>query len=288
MHSNKTYHTECYQKNIQIKCDQCGDHISGTYNITNGKNYHENCYINNILEKCAICFKPVKNRYIKDFWGNIYHQSHSKNLSNCENCNRLICKELTLGGYKIDEKRNICNLCYPDIIKNKGKITSIDKIVRSSLEGIGIKSIPKNIPITTLNSMDELNKISTIRLGNIRGYTHYKVSKQNGKKLNEDFHIYILSNLHELTFKSILAHEYLHVYLFQNDYNLASDTREGFCNLGSQLILEKDGSPLADYLLESMYNSSDPDYGKGFIKMNKMLQKMGWSGLLSNLKNMEK
>ena len=50
--------------------------------------------------------KPVENRYIKDFWGNIYHQSHSNDLSNCENCNRLICKELTLGGYKIDEKRN--------------------------------------------------------------------------------------------------------------------------------------------------------------------------------------
>jgi hypothetical protein len=32
-----------------------------------------------------------------------------------------------------------------------------------------------------------------------------------------------------------------------------------------------------------MYESDDPDYGKGFIKMNSMLEKKGWNTLLNNL-----
>jgi len=131
--------------------------------------------------------------------------------------------------------------------------------------------------------MDELDRIATIRLGNVRGYTHYSVNTMDGKKIKEEFHIYVLSNLHELAFRAVLAHEFLHVYLFQNEYDLRSDLREGFCNLGSQLMLKKDNSVLSNYLLDSMYESDDPDYGKGFIKMNSMLEKKGWNKLLKYL-----
>jgi len=32
-----------------------------------------------------------------------------------------------------------------------------------------------------------------------------------------------------------------------------------------------------------MYGSDDPDYGKGFIKMNRMLERKGWNKLLIDL-----
>ena len=32
-----------------------------------------------------------------------------------------------------------------------------------------------------------------------------------------------------------------------------------------------------------MYESDDPDYGKGFIKMNSMLENKGWNTLLNDL-----
>jgi len=165
----------------------------------------------------------------------------------------------------------------------QSQIKDLAKEVKGALSAIGINNIPSNIPISLVNSMDELDQISTIRLGNVRGYTHYNVTTLAGKKIKEEFHIYVLSNLHELAFKAVLAHEYLHVYLFQNDYDLKSDLREGFCNLGSQLMLKKDNSVLSKYLLESMYESDDPDYGKGFIKMNTMLEKKGWNKLLKYL-----
>ena len=39
-----------------------------------------------------------------------------------------------------------------------------------------------------------------------------------GKKIKEDIHIYILSNLHSTTFKAVVTHELLHVFLFINNY----------------------------------------------------------------------
>jgi hypothetical protein len=48
-------------------------------------------------------------------------------------------------------------------------------------------------------------------------------------------------------------------------------------------MLKKDNSVLSNYLLDSMYESDDPDYGKGFIKMNSMLEKKGWNKLLNDL-----
>jgi hypothetical protein len=194
-----------------------------------------------------------------------------------------MCERITQGGYTIDKKRNICSLCYPKVIVKQNQINELAKDVKRVLSGIGIINIPSNIPISLVNSMDELDQISTIRLGNIRGYTHYNVNTLAGRKIKEEFHIYVLSNLHELAFKAVLAHEYLHVYLFQNDYDLKSDLREGFCNLGSQLMLMKDNSVLSKYLLDSMYKSDDPDYGKGFIKMNSLLEKKGWDALLKYL-----
>jgi hypothetical protein len=194
-----------------------------------------------------------------------------------------MCERITQGGYTIDKKRNICSLCYPKVIVKQNQINELAKDVKGVLSGIGINNIPSNIPISLVNSMAELDQISTIRLGNVRGYTHYNVNTLAGRKIKEEFHIYVLSNLHELAFKAVLAHEYLHVYLFQNDYDLESDLREGFCNLGSQLMLKKDNSVLSNYLLDSMYESDDPDYGKGFIKMNTMLEKKGWNTLLNDL-----
>ena len=58
------------------------------------------------------------------------------------------------------------------------------------------------------------------RHGNIQGYTNYEESTLAGKIIDQDYHIYILSNLHEEIFNAVLAHELLHVYLFQNQIDL--------------------------------------------------------------------
>jgi hypothetical protein len=117
----------------------------------------------------------------------------------------------------------------------------------------------------------------------MKGFTYHNKTMLKGMKIREETHIYILSNMHSIAFKAVLAHELLHVYLFLNDYTLPSDIREGFCNLGSQLIFTTTNTNLSNYFLNSMYQNKDPDYGIGFLKMNKVLEEQGWKQLLKRL-----
>jgi hypothetical protein len=151
------------------------------------------------------------------------------------------------------------------------------------LNSVGIDNLPNRIPITLVDSKDELIRLSGNRLGNIQGYTNYEVSTLEGKIIDQDYHIYILSNLHRIIFNAVLAHELLHVYLFQHHLVLESDVREGFCNLGSNIVYDHYGSKLGEYRIISMEESSDPDYGLGFKKMKSILDQIGWGRLLRKL-----
>ena len=279
----KKYHKQCYKNHIQPKCDICKNHIEGTYNIEKGKKYHKQCYENVVLPKCAVCKKAIKTTYIIDKWDNKYHKSHSIKLPNCESCNRIICKNITNGGYNIGKERNVCSLCEPFLVDRRKLVNKYAKEVKRELYKVGFKNLPKNIPITLVSSRKELKKLSKIRHINLSGYTHYEYETLNNKITKEDYHIYILSGLHEVEFKSVLAHEFLHVYLFQNRYKLRPENREGFCNLASQLIYENDNSKYADLKIDAMYENPDPVYGLGFQKMNRILKQRGWTQLLKDL-----
>ena len=73
------------------------------------------------------------------------------------------------------------------------------------------------------------------------------------------------------------------MYLFQNQLDLASDVREGFCNLGSNIVYEHYESNLSKYRIKSMEESLDPDYGIGYKKMKSLLDQIGWKRLLRKL-----
>ena len=230
-----------------------------------------------------MCTKAIKTTYIIDKWENKYHKSHTYKLPNCESCNRIICKRITNGGYNIGKIRNVCGLCEPFLVDQRTLVNKYAKEVKRELRNVGFKNLPKNIPITLVNSRKKLKKLSKIRHINLSGYTHYEYETINGKITTEDYHIYILSNLHEVEFKSVLAHEFLHVFLFQNKYKLSPEYREGFCNLASQLIYENDNSKYADFKIDAMYENPDPVYGLGFKKMNRLLKQNGWAELLRDL-----
>ncbi len=281
--NGKNYHKSCYQQYIQKRCDECGDLISGIYNIKDGKEYHESCYIEYILPKCDICKLPVEDTYVKDFWGNYYHEYHTKKMPACDNCNRLICDPLTRGGYSVNSERFICNVCKPEVVSKKSEIEPNLREVLVILNSVGISDLPKKIPITLVHSRDELMRLSEHRLGNIQGYTSYEEITLSGKVIDQHYHIYILSNLNKEIFNAVLAHELLHVYLFQHHLDLRSDVREGFCNLGSNIVYEHYGSKLCKYRLKSMDESTDPDYGLGYKRMKSSLDKIGWKKLLKNL-----
>ena len=282
---NNAYHEKCYKDHIQLRCFHCKNTISGEYNIDNGKNYHKLCFRNFILQKCDVCFKPIDDLYIKDHYGNTYHNYHRSTMPTCESCNRLISSSITNGGIKINKKRNVCNLCRKHTVNDKSKVNTIFLDVRDELISLGISNIPEQIPIHLVESKGKLQKISEIFLPiGLQGYTKYEYQKIGKKKINENYTIYILSHLHEINFRAVLAHELLHVYLYKNDIHLKKSLVEGFCNLGSEHIYKSYGeSKIARLRLDAMAKDDDPDYGKGYRIMSSELETNGWRKLLKKL-----
>ena len=281
------YHEQCYKDHIQLRCDHCKNIISGKYNLKDEKNYHQKCFKNFILDKCDACSKPIEGEYVKDSWGNIYHNYHRSEMPLCESCNRLISKNITDGGYLINESRSVCNICWRHVINDKDKIKNIYSDLRNELMELGIYNLPKTMPIILINSKEELFKISKIPSSNgLQGYTKYDFQTIGRKKINENFTIFILSNLHEINFRAVLAHEMLHVYLFKNSVPLKESLVEGFCNLGSKYVYNSNlENKISELKLESMYENNHPEYGKGFRIMDSELERYGWSTLLKKLDN---
>ena len=138
-----------------------------------------------------------------------------------------------------------------------------------------------------IDSEEELYRISNIPASDgLQGYTKYNYQTIGREKINENFTIYILSNLHRLNFRAVLAHEILHVYLFNNNISLKKSLIEGFCNLGSKFVYNSaPESKISELKLESMFINNHPEYGRGFRIMDAELERKGWAVLLKNLEN---
>ena len=173
------------------------------------------------------------------------------------------------------------------MINDKKDVQDIYNELRKELLGLGLNNIPENIPVVLVDSKEELYRISKIPSSDgLQGYTKYNYQTIGRKKVNENYTIYILSNLHSINFRAVLAHEMLHVYLFNNDISLKKSLVEGFCNLGSKYVYNSTPeSKISELKLESMFKNNHPEYGRGFRIMDAELRRKGWAVLLKNLEN---
>ncbi len=282
MVDGKPYHESCYRDHVQPRCEYCGGLIEGKYALSNGKMYHPECYTNHVLPRCAICGQPLQGKYITDYWGNSFHESHTHELSKCNTCGRLICDELTGGGFTLGDGRHICSICNETAVTGDFLLESSLSYVRRLLKSTGIDNLPDDIPITLIDQR-QLRQLATFYSDDMHGFTEHNIQTRNGRVISKDSHIYILSYLPLTMFKAVLAHELMHVYLFERGLDLRSDIREGFCNLGAAMVYKDIPSEYAKFRLLTMEKSQDPDYGYGYRKMSKLLHQRGWSYLLETL-----
>ena len=89
--------------------------------------------------------------------------------------------------------------------------------------------------------------------------------------------------LPKIEFLSILAHEYLHVWLNMNNLKFNSSITEGFCQLGSALVYEHNLTEFSKVKLYEMEISEDLDYGIGYHKMKTCLDQYKWEGLIEQM-----
>ena len=278
----KSYHEDCYRDHVQPRCAHCEKVIDGKYALLNDEMYHPECYTNHILPRCAICDQPLQGKYYTDYWGNSFHESHSSELSECHTCGRLICDELTGGGYELSDGRYLCGICNETAVTGDFLLESSLSYVLRLLEANGIDNLPDDIPITLVDQR-KLRQLSVSYSDAMHGFTDHNTQTRNVHVVSKESHIYILSHLPLTMFRAVLAHELLHVYLFERNLDLRSDIREGFCNLGSEMVYQDTPSEYAEFRLLNMTKSQDLDYGYGYRKMSGLLDQRGWRYLLETL-----
>ena len=288
-HEGNGYHEYCYNNNILPKCAFCNNIIYSQYIVHNNKDYHDSCYKDHILPKCSVCNYALETEYIIDPWSNQYHKVHESETGNCNSCGRIISKKTSNNGYKLLDDRLICGICTKTKIETSNQIEDARDYVLKLLAEYNLDNLQTNVPIE-LKNRNELSKLRGKNSSEIRGFTYYNYmyNSKSGKidESSKTFKIYILDNLPNLEFKSVLAHEYLHVWLHNENLDYNSSIIEGFCNLAAALVYQDNiGDRFSEINLDGMLKNEDPDYGEGYRRIKSCLDRHGWNSLIKKMRS---
>lgn len=270
-YNGQPYHPECNPASGKQVCAYCRKAITGASYILAGKHYHQDCYHKHIEKKCCVCCKPIGNcTYTYDSWGNYAHITHGKSQTQfCFSCGRI----LATGAKAIGSKAQICSVCASSSVTTSSQVEDCRKKVFAVFKSLGITGIPEDIPV-------ELK--STDLMGGALGRIRYSVSRN---RKFADFSIEMTFGLPELHFRGVLAHEMLHSWLVLYGREVTDDECEGFCNLGSGFVYQKEDTAFAKYLLKRLYENADKIYGEGYRLQKERYEKLGWKGLLDSLRH---
>jgi len=237
---------------------------------------------------CTICLQPLQGEFSVDAWGNRFHSHHENEGVFCFSCSRIISEGVTQGGYIYSDGRHLCSLCQTSVVKEDSVIQNSYRSVLNQLESVGIQNIPRDLSIE-LVGLDQLNKNSgNLAHAKLKGFT--KMELLNTSKNNQayTYQMFLLNGLPKIEFEAVLAHELLHVWLHEQKAVLSLEKTEGFCNLGSLLIYENDGTQFSMIHLQAMEKEPNPIYGVGYRFMNSRLNELGWNKLLKNMAGINK
>jgi len=284
----KYYHPSCYSDEAGLVCAQCGKNIDGEYLISGDKKYHRECYDNFVLPRCAVCSLPLKGSYTVDSYGNKYHSAHLSELSKCDCCDRLISKGITGGGKDLPDGRHICNICFATSVITQRDIERELDLVAQRLIGMGININPNKISVAGVDR-NGLRKRTESYTDKMQGYCDSKTEKEflNNRLIKKtDSHtIYVLSYLPRTGLESVLAHELMHSWIYENTSNKHTDKiREGACNFVSFLYLKELHSKESLDFLNKLEKNPDPVYGDGFRDIKKRFENRPVREFLSFLK----
>jgi hypothetical protein len=266
------------------RCAVCSGTL-GTRSTKAGKaSYHTACF------RCMVCRKNFGpgNRFRKDGWGGMVHVEHFSQTGLCGTCSRIFPKQNAIKEQFFADGRMTCGPCLRDGIFKLNLLKEVEKRIWPTLMQVGFSKPKGKITLQLVDGATLAREAAKINAsGNLRGLTltKYKVVK-GGKNPGTTFEhrIFVLYGLPYVECVSVLAHEHIHVWLNERFIESTPPVVEGFCNLASSLVLQKEKNKLSSILLENMDNSKSPVYGAGYRMMKQKLAQAGWPALLNELK----
>ncbi|MBI9107920.1 MAG: protein DA1 [Spirochaetales bacterium] len=229
--------------------------------------------------KCAYCGKPINGKYFKDYWGSSYCKEHLKTAPQCDYCGRLIGKTLTKGGLTYSDGRRICGICHLTAVTDIERGRKLLQEVHDTLETEGIKISPFK-PEFALISRSKLKQLDKGG-GERQGFAVFNRQAVNSKIVSFKMQIFVLHGLPEASFISTCAHELMHIWFYShNSTDTSPALTEGSCNMASYLVLKRQKTLEAEYLIKGLFDDRSRDYGQGFRKVQKLADRQGIAGWL--------
>ncbi|MBA4317591.1 MAG: hypothetical protein C0412_04245, partial [Flavobacterium sp.] len=274
--NGKYYHTNCYTEAAGLVCSYCGKNLKDEYVLRDGKKYHKDCYENFILSKCAVCNLPLSGQYTIDMYGNKYHTSHISEMPKCDCCDRIISSKLTNGGKEYPDGRHICSICYSTALFDARDFETALQTVAQKLNSMGLKLDLNKIKISGVDR-NSLREIAPEYTSNMQGYCYSETkSEYSNNIMTRKFTnhiIYVLTGLSAAAFESVIAHELMHVWLYDYTKNEHTDRiREGACNYISYLYLNSMLVKSAADFIRKLEANPDPVYGGGLREIKNRFQ----------------
>lgn len=286
---SKFYHPDCYTVHGELICAECGKELDGEYYVSGGKKYHKECYTNSVLPKCAVCLEPLSGTYTIDAYGNKYHSFHNKELNKCSCCDRLISKNTTGGGNSLSDGRYICNICGATSVYSQREIERTFDLTAQRLISMGLKIDLSRISVKGVD-INGMKQHADNYTAGMQGYCSSETEKEyvNGKlnRTTTTHVIYVLNGLPSILLESVIAHELMHAWLYDNTHNKhSSKIAEGSCNYISYLYLVENKVKQSNDFLRKLENNPDPVYGGGFREIRNRFSGRPIRELLEFLKN---
>ena len=222
--------------------------------------------MNGYILKCYICNKRINGQYYFDWARHCICASHIKHVVKCASCGQFCdssAKDIGVG-------MRICAHCLKyrvERVDSEGIIESVKEIYRKSEIGDVTRWNLKMVDAETLYKMT--NDVNT------RGLA---------RAVGNEYTIFIYRELSRVAFAQVLAHEMLHVYQYINDIHPLKAKCEGFCNLGSYVVLSSINNLEAKAAMKNLKNNHDPIYGDGFRLMLSAYESGGWHAALRLIK----
>jgi hypothetical protein len=287
----------------KIVCAKCRAIIKeGIYYQVDTKLYCSDCYQKHVQILCSYCGLPIEGEYHFDFWGNKFHSHHTTEAPGCVFCGRLI-RNKTKDGSRINNNGDsICNICQQTAVQKLEKANLIMFDVSNELKWHGIHLDNKNLTLHLVNKQEMaiVAKQKEINIEQKGLSTHHYSTNSKREIFDSSYNVYALNGLPELHLVKVLAHELMHVWLYQNaPLDNDSQLSEGSCNYAAYLVLQnmlkkpqyrlnQDKKKEIEYLIHILQTNKDPIYGDGFLQVKKMAERMGVSYWLRYIQKYKK
>ena len=286
-YDGKKFHDICYKQHVQPRCEICRLPIEKLFALEKGLKYHVGCFRRFKLPKCTVCSLSLEGTHLVDPWGNAFHAQHQGQTPTCFSCARALSPTSSKGGRRLEDGRYICGYCGATSIYTPEQVRVVRDSALKTLASVGIDGFPKEVGIRLVDryGLNRLTKGMNLHTrGEMRGLTQSQETIEKNRRVATKHTIHLLKHLPSLEMEGILAHELMHVWLFENRVKLSLKESEGFCNLGNHLVFSRNQTPMATYLLTCLKEDQDVIYGEGYREMLKQLDALGWAKLLARLK----